>query len=185
MSKATPKIFISYRRTDSAGYTGRLVDKLQTAFGKDSIFIDILTIAPGADFRKTIERAINASDVLLAVIGKNWLLKETTDEAVDWVRVEIATALKRDVLVLPVLVQGATMPVESELPADLKDLAYRNALDFSDKHWDYEVNELIAFLKRTVSNAKKISLPTGADIKILLQNGHWQKDGEGLKSPSI
>jgi hypothetical protein len=146
------RIFISYRREDSAGWTGRLADRLKERFGSESIFIDIDTIDPGADFTEALKKAVGSCDVLLAVIGPRWTT--ATDKGgtprlhdpLDWIRVEIATALNRKILVIPVLVGGATMPSTDFLPEDLDGFAQRQAHELSDKRWAYDVEQLIRVL---------------------------------------
>ena len=107
------RIFISYRREDSAGWTGRLADRLKERFGPVSIFIDIDTIEPGADFTEALRKAVGSCDVLLAVIGPRWSMvtdktgKPRLHDSSDWIRVEIAAALTRKIRIIPVLVGGA------------------------------------------------------------------------------
>src|SRR5688572_28515840 len=123
-SKAS-SIFISYRRDDTAGFAGRLYDRLSARFGANRIFIDIDTIGPGVDFVRKIEESVKSSGALLALIGKNWLTaaslsgERRLDDPKDFVRLEIATALEEDLLVIPLLVQGAQIPSAVELPERL------------------------------------------------------------------
>src|SRR5580658_7220056 len=110
------QIFISYRRDDSSAWAGRLSDRLSSYFPSNQIFMDVDTIEPGVDFVEAIEESVGSCDVLIAVIGTDWLTSSTRaskrrlEIAEDSVRVEIATALKRDIRVIPVLVEGAAMP---------------------------------------------------------------------------
>lgn len=156
---ATKNIFISYRVSDTAGETGRLVDTLKQYFYEEQIFIDIEKIEPGVDFTVAISRSLEACDVLLAIIGPNWKgLNTTTNKpriqnADDWVRIEISTALKRNIRVVPVLVDGGILPSEDELPEDLKPLVRRQAYEISNKRWKYDTEQLIRFLI-------KIGIPT-------------------------
>src|SRR5687768_99152 len=127
-----PRIFLNYRRDDSAGHAGRLYDELVHRFGGEHVFMDVDTIAAGADFVEVIERAVDASDVVLVLIGKRWLTgtdarSRRLHDPDDFVRVEIATAFERDKRIIPVLVQGAEMPGSQALPEALKRLARRNA----------------------------------------------------------
>jgi hypothetical protein len=120
-------IFISYRREDSAGWTGRLAERLKQKFGADAIFMDIDTIQPGADFAEALRAAVGACDVLLAVIGPEWSLttnaegQKRLEDPNDWVRTELTTALSRSIPVIPVLVGGASLPKLATLPDDLKN----------------------------------------------------------------
>lgn len=146
-------IFVSYRRSDSAGYTGRLMDDLKEQFPGSEIFRDIEAIEAGADFVQAIDRAVASCSVLLAVIGPRWLATDANGKSRlfaenDFVRLEIATALRRDVRVVPVLVEGAKMPDADQLPDDLKTLARRQAHELSDRRWDFDVDQLFAILAK-------------------------------------
>ena len=126
------KIIISYRRADSAAISGRIFDRLASHYGDDAVFMDVDKIPFGTDFREHIRKVLLEGDILLAVIGPNWLGKgadgtsRIKDEA-DPVRVEVETALRQKTRMIPVLVDGATMPSTADLPDALRDLAYLNA----------------------------------------------------------
>lgn len=149
-----PRIFISYRRDDSAAHAGRLYDRLEGHFGKEDVFMDIDTIKPGLNFVEVVEQALSDCDGLIAVIGREWLRasdpagsgRRRIDDPADMVRLEIATALGRNIPVIPVLVQGAQMPRAVDLPEDLKELAHRNALEVSDNRFRTDVDQLIEAL---------------------------------------
>jgi len=159
-------IFISYRRDDTEGYAGRLFQDLCERFGKDSVFMDVAGIEPGRDFRRVIEQQVASCGVLLAVIGKAWLSvadekgKQRLNDPHDFVRLETASALKRDIPVIPVLVQQAEMPRAEQLPDDLKDLAFRNSVELTHARWDSDVELLIAALKRYVDPSGPTSAPS-------------------------
>jgi len=127
------RIFISYRRLDSPWESGRIYDYLKERFGRDFIFKDVNDIDMGDDFRQAINAAVGQCQVLLAVMGKDWLTAKDAvgnrrlDNPADWVRLEIETALARNVRVIPVLLDGTEMPLVSHLPESLQPLAYRNA----------------------------------------------------------
>ena len=149
-------IFISYRRDDSEGEAGRLYDDLVRAYGDASVFMDVAGIQPGIDFRKAIDDNIAACGVLLAVIGPTWSTiaghdgTRRLDNPEDYVRLEIASALKRGIPVIPVLVHDVHMPALEELPEDLKDLRYRNSVELTHARWNSDVPLLIAALKSYV-----------------------------------
>lgn len=145
-----PKVFISYRRQISDGYAGRLYDRIINRFGGElKIFMDVDAIAPGEDFVKAIENAVAKCDVLIAVIGKDWLdVKDEEgnrrlDNPEDFVRLEIAAALDRNIRVIPVLVQGEDMPTAKELPENLQPLRRRNAVSLSNERWNYDAERMI------------------------------------------
>jgi formylglycine-generating enzyme required for sulfatase activity len=127
------KIFISYRRQDSAGVAGRIYDRLRAHFGNDAVFMDIDSIPFGVDFREHIDAAVGQCDVVLAVIGTKWAgetdAHRRLDESGDFVRLELESALYRNLPVIPVLIDRASMPREAELPPSLAKLAFRNAID--------------------------------------------------------
>ena len=149
-------IFISYRRDDSEGHAGRLFEDLSAQFGRENVFMDVAGIKKGLDFRRIIDEAVSSCGVLLVLIGKNWLAaaddqgQRRLDDTGDFVRLETAAALKRGIPVIPVLVQGARMPREAELPESLKDLAYRNGTELTHARWESDVKLLIDDLKNYV-----------------------------------
>jgi len=148
-----PKIFISYRRIDSQTFTGRIYDRLVGEFGKKNIFRDLDAIAFGSDFRTVIEREVAACDVLLAIIGPKWggseNLKRLHDSK-DFVRIEIETALRLpNIIVIPVLVDGASIPSATDLPTNLAALSYRNApVVRNDPDFHSDMTRLIASIKK-------------------------------------
>ena len=129
----SPKIVVSYRRADSA-MAGRIFDRLVERFGQNSLFIDIDNIPFGGDFRKHIADALTSSDLLVAVIGRDWIGQRENGparimNAADPVRVEIETAIRSSVPILPVLIDGAMMPDPEQLPDSLNEFAFLNALE--------------------------------------------------------
>jgi hypothetical protein len=142
-------IFLSYRRSDTAGHAGRLFDRIAARFGRDQIFMDVDTLRPGEDFTHEIARQIGHCKVLIALIGDQWAsatnaqgIRRLEDPA-DYVRAEIAAALKRGVPVIPVLVEGACMPSAEQLPEVIRDLARLQALEISEGRFDREAQELL------------------------------------------
>src|SRR5262249_55774267 len=161
-------IYISYRRRDSAAIAGRIYDRLEMVFGRDMLFRDRIAVAGGANFESFINQfrsAITQSDVMIAIIGREWLNR--LNDPYDFVRVELEIALERDIRVIPVLVDGAAMPRESELPTRLSELANRNAIrigqgpDFDDAmHGLIESLHIIAIKDRVDSvDSSIIDLP--------------------------
>ena len=147
-------IFISYRRHDSAGWTGHLAERLKQCFVPDQIFMDIEKIEAGTDFVEAIESAVGSCNVLLAVIGPAWLNstdangRRRLDNPEDYIRLEIATALHRNIRVIPVLVGGAVMPESSELPGDLQPLTRRQAHELTDNRWEYDTEQMFKFIEK-------------------------------------
>ena len=145
---ARVKLFISYRRRSDTHLARLLKDGLTEAFGEGSVFRDVDDIAPGDAFPESIGRAVESCDVFIPVISPGWMesLERLSDPA-DFARREIAAALARKIPVLPVLVGGARMPTPDELPEELRDLAFRQALGLSDERWDYDVTRLVGRIR--------------------------------------
>ena len=147
------RIFISYRRADSGGWARSLHDHLEDRLGTGRSFRDVAMEA-GVDFHDHVESLLDRCDVLLAVIGRRWASitdpdgRRRLDDPDDLVRREIARALERpDVQVIPVLVDGAKMPAEHELPPDLVPLSRRHAVELTDARWEYDVESLTQRLR--------------------------------------
>jgi len=161
-------IFVSYRRNDSEGEAGRLYDDLVEMFGDRSVFMDVAGITFGRDFRKAIDEHIATCGALLAIIGPTWLDakdesgRRRLDDAGDFVRMETASALKRDVPVIPVLVRGAKMPRADQLPDDLKELAYRNCVEVTHARWKSDIKILGKALRATLGEPKHMPSGRGA-----------------------
>ena len=145
-------IFLSYRRDDSSGYAGRLFDNLAETFGRERVFMDIETLEPGMDFVTGIDRAIASCGAVIAMIGPNWINAKNADghrrleDPNDFIRLEITSALTRDVRVIPVLVHNARMPPEQELPEALRPLCRLQACEISDNRWEFDAHRLIEVL---------------------------------------
>jgi hypothetical protein len=154
------KAFISYRRDDSSASAGRLYDRLITHFPSNQIFMDVDNLDPGVDFVKAIEESVGSCDVLIAVIGRRWLIssdeedRRRLDNSEDFVRIEIATALKRGIRVIPVLVEGVSMPRSGDLPDDLRSLLRRHALEVSHTRFRADSERLIGAVERALEQAK-------------------------------
>src|ERR1700756_1671464 len=150
-------IFISYRREDTAGHAGRLFDRLTPHFGKGRVFMDVSDIEPGVDFVDAIDKAVGSCEILIVVIGREWLTcrepggQRRLENPNDFIRLEAATALKRNIRVIPVLVQGAQMPKSAELPADLEKLSRRQGIEISDTRWDSDTGQLIKALETALA----------------------------------
>ncbi len=143
-----PRIVISYRREDTAGHAGRLHDHLRQEFGSEEVFLDIDgSIAPGDDFVEALERVLAQCETLVAVIGHQWLGARDRGDRRDYVQMEIAAALERKIRVVPVLVEGAAMPDERDLPPGLGALTRRQALKLSHEGFHADVQRLAQALR--------------------------------------
>jgi hypothetical protein len=153
---AADGIFISYRREESAGVAGRLYDRLVARFGRARVFMDVEGIDPGTDFVEAIERAVSSCRALIVIIGPRWTTvrgsdgQRRLDDPRDFVRLETSAALNRGIRVLPVLVDGAAMPREADLPEDLIPLVRRQAIEVNHKHWESSTNDLLRALAQVL-----------------------------------
>lgn len=147
------RVFLSYRRDDTGGRAGRLFDALATRYGHDAVFQDVNTVEPGTNFVQQVEAAIRSSDAVLVVIGPRWLSSTApeggrrVDQPDDFVRRELAVALDAEVRVVPVLVDGATLPLAGDLPDELVPLLERQAVGIDDVSWRHDVDALIRSLE--------------------------------------
>ncbi|MEZ5534866.1 MAG: TIR domain-containing protein [Thiolinea sp.] len=154
------KVFLSYRRNDSADVSGRIYDRLSANFGEDNIFKDVDSIPLGVDFREYIDSMIKESAVVLVVIGNEWFGssadtgKRRIDDPRDFVRMEVAVALQRGVNIIPLLVRKAQMPDEKDLPEELKSLAYRNGISIRpDPDFNNDIDRLVYGIRKIISSA--------------------------------
>src|ERR1700737_989224 len=141
-------VFISYRREITAGEARALFNELLAMLGKNSVFMDVDSIALGRDFRGALQKTLESCDLMLVLIGRDWAdVKDEEGQARlensgDFVRLEIEAALKRDIVVTPILVQGAHMPAPEQLPADIRELVYRNGFEQSHNRWESDFAEM-------------------------------------------
>lgn len=160
---ATGRIFVSYRREETAYPAGWLFDRLSEQFGGGQIFKDVDSIELGDDFIEMISTAVGSCDVLLALIGDQWLTitdedgRRRLDDPDDFVRLEIEAALARNVRVIPILIDGARMPSAEELPPSLAKLVRRQALDLSPSRFDFDTGRLINVLEETLADVQSRS----------------------------
>jgi hypothetical protein len=152
-----PTIVISYRRSDSSAIAGRIFDRLTSHYGEESVFMDVDNIPLGVDFRTHIQEILQRTDVLIAVVGANWLGLNSAGgtrmhDKADPVRVEIETALQRQTRIIPVLVDGAKMPESAELPPEFGNFAYLNAADVATgRDFRTHMDRLIDAIDRAVA----------------------------------
>lgn len=153
-------IFISYRREDEPFFAGRLYDRLAVEFGRENIFIDVDTIALGLDFTEVISRALSQCRVLIAVIGRGWLDVADAEGVArlgkpgDFVRMEIEAAIAGDIRVIPVLVDGAEMPLPAELPEGLRPLVNRHSITISYVKFGADCAELVRRLSQLMGGRR-------------------------------
>ena len=164
------RVFLSYRREDSSGYVGRLFDALVGTLGRDAVFMDIDTLAPGQDFAAAIDDAINRCDAVLVVIGPGWLSlhgssgRPRLEAPDDLFRIEVERALASGARVVPVLVGRASMPSGRELPSSIESLARRQAVEVSDRSWHADVATLVTSLRSMPVATPQAAFSSAADI---------------------
>ncbi|MFA5949024.1 MAG: TIR domain-containing protein [Hyphomicrobium sp.] len=157
----TGEIFISYRRDDSAGTTGRIYDRIIRAFPREKVFMDVDAAMHGLDFVRVLDEKIAASDLVAVVIGPSWLTAKDSsgrrriDNPHDFVRIEVGAALKREIPVIPVLIDGAEMPGEADLPPDLKALSRRHAVEVRNTRFGDDADTLVEALAQRLGVAKR------------------------------
>ena len=170
-----PKVFISYRRSDSQAQTGRLYDRLNRAF-PGMFFRDVSEIGVGVDFVAHVERAVGASVALIAVIGPQWVTASgergrRLDDANDFVRVEVRTALARKIRIIPVLVGNAEMVTEDQLPEDLRPLTRWNAVRIVEDYYDQAIEKLVRSLVPELGEPVSDDSAPHADAKVRALRG--------------
>ena len=157
------KIFINYRRDDSGGTAGRLHDRLAQTFGRKNLFMDVDHIPAGVDFVDYLPSQVAACDVFLAVIGPNWLDakdddgRRRFDNPDDFVTIEIAAALARNIRVIPVLVDGARTPKADKLPDSIKPLVRRNAVEVRNTNFGRDAEALITKVREALKTARPVT----------------------------
>lgn len=146
------KIFISYRREDSAGSAGRVRDSLMKTFGKN-VFLDVDSIDLGVNFVTALREEVSKCIALLAVIGRDWIdIRDKNgarrlDDPKDLVRIEIGTALQRKIPVIPILLDGTGIPSADHLPEDLQELSLRNGMNVRYDSFESDMDRLVRRLK--------------------------------------
>src|SRR5215470_5721006 len=154
-------IIISYRRSDSAAIAGRIRDRLAEHYGADAVFMDIDSIPLGIDFRQQIQEMVTKSHIMLVLIGPKWMgakkgaISRISGDKDDPIRIEIETALKQRMPLIPVLVGGASMPKSSALPESLQKLCFLNAAEVDDgRDFHQHVDRLIRAMDRLLTERK-------------------------------
>ncbi|MFD2822654.1 toll/interleukin-1 receptor domain-containing protein [Lacinutrix iliipiscaria] len=144
-SKKQGRIFISYRRSDTQGYAGRLSDSLGDYFGENRVFRDIEDIKGGSEYAKDIESQVSTADAVIVLIGPQWLTTADSDgnrridNPNDWVAQEIVMAMEHGIRIFPVLIEGTVLPRAEELPEKLAPILNYNAITISDSKWDADI----------------------------------------------
>ena len=151
------RVFISYRREDTAPAAGRVYDRMCRLLSKQNVFFDVSTISGGEIYDRKIMSEIERSEAVLVFIGKSWLTsggRARLQEPDDYVRAEVRAALGRPILVLPVLVDGAQMPPPDQLPDDIRALSTRNALLLRHESFDGDTENIVAAVLGVAEGAR-------------------------------
>ncbi len=174
---ARAQIFISYRRDDAAGYARAAYDELVRHLGEERVFIDVDDIVAGQSFTDAIRRAVGDSEVLLVLIGKRWLGERDDGppriaEPGDFVAMEVAAGLAKGMRVIPILLDGATMPTAAQLPGSLRTLTERNALELGNTRFAADIDRLVRVLRDALGEpAPARSTPPARPSRTLLAVG--------------
>lgn len=190
MASSTGRIFVSYRQQDTAWPASALYQRLVERFGEQQVFKDIDNIRLGEDFVQKITEEVEACDILLALIGRGWLQPDENgrrriDEPNDFVRLEIKTALDRNVMLIPILVDGAAMPPADSLPSDISALVRRQALGLNPSLFRGGTDELLDVIDNRLNDHRdhddlKAERPTTAPIQEAqspaLDDNPWSSD---------
>jgi hypothetical protein len=173
------RIFVSYRREDSAGHAGRLYDHLCAYFGAERIFMDVETIDPGVDFAQMLEARVTNAEIVVVVIGRQWISVRgpgdqlRLDDLTDYVRQEVSAALERDIDVIPVLVGGAAMPRREQLPTELADLAGRQAYELRDGAFEAGMARLLSAVERAAARTRERRRLSVSKQQLLIGKRQW------------
>jgi formylglycine-generating enzyme len=188
----TGKIFISYRRSETAWAARALFERLRREFD-ERVFIDIEGLSLGIDYTQVIDAHLEGCEVMLALIGPHWLQEIQTRAAAhsqdgdaenhepDWVRTELTRALLRNIPVVPVLIEGAQLPLKKDLPAELKGLRNRNGMELHPKFFDHQTNHLVREIGKIINApkaviAEPVIAPTVAAKPIVRQRERWMSN---------
>ena len=160
-----PRIFISYRRDDTGSIVDALDHELVVTFGHNHVYRDIRSVQPGVDWHLAIERIVTSSDILLAVLGSNWVGRDLhserrrIDRRDDTVRMEVAAALSARVVVLPLRVNGAAVPSARELPLEVAKLSRLNAVQLRADHWRQDIVNIANHIRQSARSTSGSSAP--------------------------
>ena len=167
------KIFVNYRREDCAANAVAISAYLERAFGSARVFIDVDRLRPGQNFPQELEKRLSACKVTLCLIGPGWLDardengNRRIDNPQDWVRLEIERALARNVVVIPVLVEGASLSKASELPETLRPLVQRQAAEITTNNFRNDMAGLTRDVRAIVGGTPWGWIGAGAAALVL------------------
>lgn len=158
----TTRIFVSYRREDTASDAGRLFTALRQEFGDEAAFMDNSSMPPGTKWPDTLRSALDSADTIVVLIGPEWLRAGTDewgrrriDDENDWVRMEISLALSEEKKIIPTLIRGAKIPPAEVLPSDLSELPHRQSIEIRTDYWDHDIKLLLRQLVESSDSSKE------------------------------
>jgi hypothetical protein len=153
-------IVISYRREDSKWIADRIFDRLEGHYGRGNVFMDIDSIPFGLDFRDHIRETLDRCDVMVALIGPNWIGRDSAGDHIlretDWVRIEIEAALNKKIPLIPLLIDGSQMPKPEELPGAVKDIVFRQSAAIDRDNFRAQMEKVIASIDRHLSKPQRL-----------------------------
>lgn len=151
----TWELFIAYRRADAPGHAGRIGERLIRYFGPGQVFKDVESLSPGQDFVDVVREMLQRAFCMVVIIGPGWAADQRIHDPDDLHREEIRTALERGIHIVPVLMNGATMPRKDDLPEDIQPLVRRQAVEVTDTRWDYDVGLLAQTVARALTRSPR------------------------------
>lgn len=152
---ATWELFVAYRRSDAPGHAGRLGERLIKYFGPGQTFKDIESLLPGQDFVDVVRQRLQRAFCMVVVIGPHWASDKRMHDPDDFHREEIRTALERGIHIVPVLVGGATMPRQADLPEDVQPLTRKQVVEITDTRWDYDVERVVKTVEQALAESPR------------------------------
>lgn len=166
----TWEVFIGSRRTDAPGHTGRIGERLIGHFGAGQVFKDVESLPPGVNYVDFIREKLQLAHAMVVVIGPNWANDPKLHDPNDLHREEIRTAIERGIHIVPVLVNGATIPRDDQVPTDIQSLLRRQAIEITDTRWDYDVGRVVENLEKVLAESPRRKrflqqVPPGWDLK--------------------
>lgn len=170
VGKPTWELFVAYRRVDAPGHAGRVGERLIAHFGPGQVFKDVESLPIGVDFVDVIREKLQQAFAMVVIIGPRWAGDQRLSDPEDLHREEIRTATQRGIHIVPVLVNGASMPRKEEVPEDLWPMLRRMAVEITDTRWDYDVGKLLQNLDEALAKSPRRQ-------RFLAQVQPWRDDG--------
>ena len=149
----TWELFVAYRQNDAPGQAGRIGQALIEYFGPGQVFKDIESLEPGHDFASVIRENLLRAFAMVVVIGRKWIDDSRLQDVDDLHREEIRTALTRNIEIIPVCVDGASVPDRNKVPEDIRAFLGRIAVEMTETRWAFDIGRLQSRLEAVLANS--------------------------------